>query len=89
MMVFYFNARTGNESFLDADGVELPDAVAAIAHAVEVARELLKADERNKRSWRLDVLDNDGRPVSTVPFAWAASSSILMEAQDDAPPSPE
>jgi hypothetical protein len=69
MAVFYFNLRDGRAGVIDIDGTDLPDLVAAKAHAVVVARELIKCKELKKRDWRLDVRDSHGDLLFVVPFA--------------------
>jgi len=69
MPVFYFHLRDGESGIVDKQGSELPDGPAARAHAVQVARELMRTREVEKRHYRLDVLDKDGGVVAEVPFA--------------------
>jgi hypothetical protein len=68
MPVFYFRLRDGNFEFRDDQGQELPDLAAARAYAVQVARELIRKSETEKRHCRLDVYDERDL-VAEVPFA--------------------
>jgi hypothetical protein len=69
MAIFYFNLRDGGAGVSDGEGTELPSVEAANAHAVGVARELMKCRELQKRDWRLDVRDSDGELLFALPFA--------------------
>jgi hypothetical protein len=69
MPAFYFHLRDGKSGILDDEGQELPDAAAAREYAVQVARELMRACEPDKRHYRLDICDEDGMVVTEVPFA--------------------
>jgi hypothetical protein len=69
MPAFYFHLRDGKSGLLDDEGQELPDPAAARAYAVQVARELMRTRELEKRHHRLDVCDEDGKVVAEVPFA--------------------
>ena len=69
MPIFYFHLRDGKSGLLDNQGQELADAAAARAHAVQVARELMRSCELEKRHYLLDVCDEEGRVVAEVPFA--------------------
>jgi hypothetical protein len=66
---FLFNLRDGGAGVPDSEGVELPDIEAAKAYATEVARELMKCHELQKRDWRLDVRSGDGELLFDLPFA--------------------
>jgi len=68
MPAFYFHLRDGHCEFRDDQGQELPDLAAARAYAVQVARELIRKGETEKRHYRLDVYDERGL-VAAVPFA--------------------
>jgi hypothetical protein len=69
MSMYYFNLRDGGAGVLDVEGTELPDVSAARSYAVRVARELLWPHEIQKRAWRVDVCDNEGKAVFVLPFA--------------------
>jgi len=68
--MFYFHLRDGQHVIADDEGKELPDAVAARAYAVRVARELLPGGSgSHTRHYRLDVIDEYRGTVAQVPFA--------------------
>jgi len=69
MPLFYFILKDGNSALPDRDGVELPNAKAAISHANVIARELMRNRERRTRAWRLQVCDGDLQPVLELLFA--------------------
>jgi hypothetical protein len=69
MAIYHFNLRDGRAGVRDVQGTELPSVDAAKAHAVEVARELMKNGEPMKRAWRLVVMDGDGTLIFELPFA--------------------
>jgi len=51
MAIFYFNLRDGGAGVSDDEGTELPNLEAAKAYAADVARELIKCREAQKRDW--------------------------------------
>jgi len=67
MPVYFFNLRDGSAGA--ADRAECPDMAAAREHAIIVARELMQGTGRQTRHWRLEVCDNIGKVLATVPFA--------------------
>jgi hypothetical protein len=69
MSCFYFKVRDGADGIADDEGVELADAAAAKAYAIDVAREVMKGDEVKKRPWLLEVRDQEGAIVVEVRFA--------------------
>lgn len=69
MTVYYFHIRDGAGGIVDLEGTELPDQAAAVEHAVEVIRELLRASETKKRLWRLNVCDQAGQTLFTLGFS--------------------
>ncbi len=69
MADFFFKIQNGAGGVAAQDSVDLPDVTAAKSYATEVARELMKGDELNKRSWRLDVLDEGSDLVVELPFS--------------------
>ena len=69
MAMFYFVLKFGRQSVPDREGVELPDEAAARAHAVAVARELMRNREVDTRLWRLQVCDDYLQPKFEVLFA--------------------
>ncbi len=68
MAGFVFRIENGARCLAAEDGVELPNAAVAKGYAIEVARELMKGDELEKRSWRMDVLDEGRDLVIALPF---------------------
>lgn len=71
MPLFYFVLKAGGDSFPDTEGVELPDVNAARAHAVSVARELMRNRECPTGSWRLEACDDYLIPQFEILFAEA------------------
>jgi len=69
MSLFYFILKDGGEPVPDREGNEFPDKGAAYLYANTVAHELMRNREATTRFWRLEVRDDDLRPVSEVPFA--------------------
>lgn len=69
MADFFFKVQNGNCALAAEDGVDLPDPAVAKSYAIKVARELMRGDELNKRSWRMDVLDEGRQVVVALPFA--------------------
>jgi hypothetical protein len=64
---FFFHLQNGKARVEDRSGVSLPDAEAAWYQAYRSARELL-ADRRLDGEHRLEVEDERGLPVWTVPL---------------------
>lgn len=69
MPLYTFVLREGAAPIADDTGVNLPDRGHALAHAREIARELMQGREERARSWRLDVYENHDLRVFKVPFA--------------------
>ena len=73
---FYFNVFDDTVCF-DNEGVELPDVFAVRELALEVAREVLALDIMEKGTiklgYRIEVEDEGGRPVLTLPFRSAVT----------------
>jgi len=69
MAVFYFHVMRGGTLYLDREGVDLPDEAAAHERAIEDARVLLRPDrdERYDGERRIEVSDNEGNTIFTVP----------------------
>ena len=63
--------RDGTAVLTDDEGVDLRNTAEANAYAVEVAREMIKGDEVNRRPWLLEVLDEKDTVIASVPFATA------------------
>jgi hypothetical protein len=64
---FYFNVRDGYDLDEDEDGVELPDAAAARAEALATVEEL-RDELQDARDIELEVTDETGRRLLSVPF---------------------
>ena len=79
MPLFYFLLRAGRDSVPDREGIEFPDQETAHAHALEVARELMRNREIKTRAWRIAVRDEDLRPCSEVLFATADDSIAHLQ----------
>jgi hypothetical protein len=69
MPLFYFVLKAGRENVPDREGLEFPDQETAHAHALIVARELMRNREPKTRTWRIAVRDHDLQPCSEVLFA--------------------
>jgi hypothetical protein len=71
MARYFFHLRDGADVALDLEGVELPSLDVAQKMAVEGARDSLSHDIRTGRidiSLRIDVENDDGRVLLSVPF---------------------
>jgi hypothetical protein len=64
---FFFNIRDGQEVDEDDEGVELPDVEAARAEALATVEEL-RDELRDARDIELEITDEAGRRLLTVPF---------------------
>jgi hypothetical protein len=69
MPLYTFELRDGSCGIQDLTGVALPDRDHALAYAHGVAHELMKGCERQARTWRLDVYENNSGRVYALPFA--------------------
>ena len=70
MPVYHFILKPIWKSpLIDRDGEELPDDTAAYAHAVEVAREIMRNREANCRSYRLEVRNENLETCFEILFA--------------------
>lgn len=68
---YYFHLRDGEDVLLDPKGMELPDSLAIEAQALYEARSILSHDVMNGRiklSQRIDVENEDGNIVHSIPF---------------------
>ncbi|WP_332810505.1 DUF6894 family protein [Sphingomonas sp.] len=68
--VYYFTLHD-DIVFTDDEGRELPDAAAALAEAIKAVRELIceqVTEGRINLSYRIEVEDEEQRPVLTLPF---------------------
>src|SRR5262249_56475832 len=79
MPLFYFLLRAGRDNVPDREGIEFPDQETAHAHALEVARELMRNREIKTRAWRIAVRDEDLQPCSEVLFATADDSIAHLQ----------
>jgi hypothetical protein len=66
---FYFNLRDGRDLDEDEDGVELPDVEAARAEAFATVEELRDELGADGARMELEITDEAGRRLVTVPFA--------------------
>ncbi len=69
MATFHFDFKDDGPGIRDPEGTELPDIEMAKAHATEVAREMMKNDERANRHCKLVIRDSEGSRVFEVLFA--------------------
>jgi hypothetical protein len=65
---YFFNVRNGSGGLADQDGTELPDVRAAMLYARDLARELIRRNEPQKRYWHLVVCDAEQNELFDVPF---------------------
>ena len=68
---YYFNLRDAAGGINDPEGAVLHDDAAATDYAVQVARELMSRAEAKRRHWQLDVCNDSGRLLFSVPFVAA------------------
>ena len=68
MPLFFFNIRDGYEVDEDEEGVELPDLEAARAEALATVEEL-RDQLTDAANIELEIMDDTGRRLLTVPFA--------------------
>jgi len=66
---YHFHLWTSESEVLDRDGTTLPDDDAARVHAKQVACELIKSKEPQRRIWRLDVADEQGATRFQLAFS--------------------
>jgi hypothetical protein len=69
MPVYYFSIRDGAGGVPDDDGTNLPDDLAARAHAMTVIREIARNAEHRTRHWQLEVHDSRRELLFELPFA--------------------
>jgi hypothetical protein len=65
---YTFELRDGSSQIEDATGVNLPDRQQAVRYAHQVARELMRCREKQTRTWRLDVYEDEGERLFEIPF---------------------
>ena len=67
---YFVEFTNGPHTLADSEGVELADLGAARECAIEDARFLIeRARPPGWRRWRVEVLDEDGRILLTIPFS--------------------
>jgi hypothetical protein len=69
MPLYYLHIRTGSMLEVDPEGVELPSLAAALAEARRVARELLGEVSNLSQDAVIEVADEAGQVVQTVPLS--------------------
>ena len=69
MPLYTFELRDGSCGIADTAGVRFADRDQALGYAYEVIREMMNGRERETRTWRLDVYEDDDRRVFEIPFA--------------------
>jgi len=71
IMRCYFNLIDGYERILDVDGIEVSTLEQARLQAVKAIEELLEEDDgiaEDWRSWTLEVTNEDGRVLLSIPL---------------------
>ncbi len=71
---YFLHVREAGDLVEDPDGTEFPDEAAVRKEAVEAAREIMAEHIRkglDVSGWSFEVVDEDGRPVMSVPFSEA------------------
>lgn len=79
-MRYFFNVTDGHGVTIDMDGSELSDRQVAMEEALKDVRLLLAdGDVRGfcRRHWRMDVVNEAGGLVFTLPFAHALQADLL------------
>ncbi len=79
---YFFSFTDGERRVPDHEGEVLPDEAAAKEHAIEDARYLLRHSITGMTvdgGWRVEVADEHGRVLFTVPFAEAADADEAGE----------
>jgi hypothetical protein len=69
MPMYYFHIRDGSSLESDPDGTELPDISAAHAEALKVAHELLREVADLGQKAVLEVADENGHTILTMPLS--------------------
>ena len=68
MQRYFFHVRVGNVVYEDHEGAELSDLDAAVSHAINDARNILRDDpDRGREGW-MEVADSQGIIIRTVRF---------------------
>lgn len=72
-MHYFIHIVTDHERIVDPEGADFPDFASARAEAMQSARDLMAAELRDGRpvpfGWRVQVADEDGTVVLTLPFS--------------------
>lgn len=79
-MRYFFNVTDGHGVTIDMDGSELADRPTAMEEALRDVRLLLAdGDVRGfcRRHWRMDVVNEAGGLVFTLPFGHALQADLL------------
>jgi len=76
--LYHLVLKTTEKVCPDPDGAEWPNDTAAHEEAILVARDLMKHQERNTRSWRVEVRDENLHFRSEVLFAEADPSLLEL-----------
>ena len=78
MPLYFFHVRGGSIEADEEEGVDLPDAAAVQAQAIRGARSIIAAEVLEGRltlTDRIEVQDDAGRVVLTLPFSAAIEQS--------------
>lgn len=79
-MRYHFAINDGHVTSPDVEGIDLADHQSAMAEALDDAREILSDSDRQglcRRHWRVDVTDDTGAVLFSVPFAQALQADYL------------
>jgi hypothetical protein len=69
MPMYYFHIRDGGTFEVDPDGTELPDISAAHAEALKVAHELLREVADLGQTAMIEIADEHGQTILTMPLS--------------------
>jgi hypothetical protein len=69
MPTYTFQLNDGAGGVADETGITLQDRADALRYSQDVIQELMSHRERETRSWRLDVYENDHNRIFQIPFA--------------------
>jgi len=69
MPMYYFHIRDGSTFEIHPDGTELPDISAAHAEALNVAHELLREVADLGQKAALEIADEHGQTILTMPLS--------------------
>ncbi|WP_426265480.1 DUF6894 family protein [Sphingomonas sp. PWP1-2] len=71
-MLYRLNLACDGEIFTDEEGVELPNLETACFRATRIAREIIGEEAKSGRlplCWSIEITDETGVTVATMPFA--------------------